>query len=74
VVGLRRAGFTGEDISAIKRAYRLLYRSGLKLKEALERIEQDIESPYARHIVEFVRGTKRGIAHEHEGRARFRFE
>ncbi len=74
VVGLRRAGFTGEEIAAIKRAYRLLYRSGLKLKDALERIEQEVGGPHARHIVEFVRGTKRGIAHEHEGRARYRFE
>ncbi len=74
VVGLRRAGFTGEEVAAIKRAYRLLYRSGLKLKDALERIEREIDSPHARHIVGFVRGTKRGIAHEREGRSRFRFE
>jgi len=74
VVGLRRAGFTSQDISAIKQAYRLLYRSKLKLKDALERIETQIDSPYARHIAGFVRGTKRGIAHEHEGRARYRFE
>ncbi|MGQ9917325.1 MAG: acyl-ACP--UDP-N-acetylglucosamine O-acyltransferase [Bryobacteraceae bacterium] len=74
VVGLRRAGFTGEEIAAIKHAYRLLYRSGLKLREALDRIEREVDSPHGRHIVEFVRGTKRGIAHEREGRARFRLE
>lgn len=74
VVGLRRAGFTSRDIGAIKQAYRLLYRSRLKLKDALERIEREVDSPYGRHIVEFVRGTKRGIAHEREGRARYRFE
>lgn len=74
VVGLRRAGFTGEEIAAIKRAYRLLYRSGLKLREALERIEREVGSPHGRHIVEFVRGSKRGIAHEREGRPRFRLE
>lgn len=73
-VGLRRAGFTGEEVAAIKRAYRLLYRSGLKLKDALERIEREVDTPHGRHIAEFVRGTKRGIAHEREGRSRFRFE
>ncbi|MEJ5369857.1 MAG: acyl-ACP--UDP-N-acetylglucosamine O-acyltransferase [Bryobacteraceae bacterium] len=74
VVGLRRAGFSSEEVAAIKRAYRLLYRSGLTLTKALERIEQEIDSPHARHIVEFARGTKRGIAREREGRERFRFE
>jgi UDP-N-acetylglucosamine acyltransferase len=74
VVGLRRAGFTGEEVAAIKRAYRLLYRSGLKLKDALERIEREVDTPHGRHIAEFVRGTKRGIAHEREGRSGFRFE
>jgi len=36
--GLRRGGFTGEELSAIKQAYRKLYRSGLRLEEALEEI------------------------------------
>ncbi len=36
--GLRRRGFTGEELSAIKQAYRKLYRSGLRLEEALEEI------------------------------------
>lgn len=36
--GLRRRGFSAEGISAIKRAYRILYRSGLKLDEAREQI------------------------------------
>src|ERR1700690_1287818 len=34
-VGLRRAGFTAEDMAALKAAYKILYRSGLKLDEAL---------------------------------------
>ena len=74
VVGLRRAGFTSEEIAAIKRAYRLLYRSGLKLREALERIEREVDSPHARHIAAFLRGTKRGIARKREGRPMFRPE
>ena len=38
VVGLSRAGFSKEDISELKKVYRLLYRSGLKTEDALERI------------------------------------
>src|SRR6266436_3618589 len=39
VVGLKRAGLGPKQITALKIAYRLLYRSGLKLDEALRRIE-----------------------------------
>lgn len=61
LVGLKRAGFTREQIAAVKGAYRLLCRSGLKLDEALARIENEIATPEALHIVAFVRGSKRGV-------------
>ena len=64
LVGLRRAGFSGEQIVALKRAYRLLYRSGLKLDEALDRIEREVGTPEALHVAGFVRASKRGIAKE----------
>jgi len=64
VVGLRRAGFQAEEISQLKAAYRLLYRSKLMLAEALERIENELPSPHTQHLVEFVRGSKRGICRE----------
>jgi len=64
VVGLRRNGFSDEEIAALKKAYRLLYRSGLKLAEALRRIESEVASDTARHLVEFVRASKRGICRE----------
>ena len=64
LVGLRRAGFTNEQIAALKAAYRLLYRSGLKLEEALGRIEAEVNSEDARHLVAFIRGSKRGICRE----------
>jgi UDP-N-acetylglucosamine acyltransferase len=60
-VGLRRAGFTTEQRQALKAAYRILYRSGLKLDEALARIESEIDDDGARRLVAFVRGSKRGI-------------
>jgi UDP-N-acetylglucosamine acyltransferase len=61
LVGLRRAGFSAGDIASLKLAYRLLYRSGLKLADALERIGAECPSGHARHLVEFVRSSKRGI-------------
>jgi UDP-N-acetylglucosamine acyltransferase len=64
IVGLKRAGFTAEDISALKRAYKLLYRSGLKLADALARIESEIATGPALELVEFCRASKRGIARE----------
>ena len=64
LVGLRRAGFTHRQISALKGAYKLLYRSGLKLDEALARIEAEIQSEEAAHLVAFIRASKRGICRE----------
>lgn len=60
-VGLRRAGLSRDDQAAIKQAYRLLYRSGLGLAQALERIEAELDNAHARHIAAFVRQSKRGI-------------
>src|SRR5581483_5803398 len=50
-VGLRRAGFAESDIAAIKAAYRILYRSGLKVSEALRRIDTESDASPAREIV-----------------------
>ena len=44
VEGLTRRGFTTEQIRNIRRAYRVLYRSGLKLQEALEQLDRSAES------------------------------
>lgn len=63
-VGLRRAGFTDADIEPIKAAYQLLYRSKLKLDEALHRIETEIPTEHTLHLVEFARRSKRGICRE----------
>lgn len=61
-IGLRRAGFSLERLRALKRAYALLYRQGLKLEEALDRIETELRSEDTRHLIDFVRRSKRGIA------------
>jgi UDP-N-acetylglucosamine acyltransferase len=61
VVGLRRAGFSAAEIRELKLAYRLLYRSGLKLEQALERIEAECQGENARRLTGFIRRSKRGI-------------
>ena len=64
LVGLRRAGFTRQQITALKNAYKLLYKSGLKLDHALMRIETEIQSDEAAELVAFIRASKRGICRE----------
>jgi len=64
LVGLKRAGYKAPDVSILKRAYQLLYRSGLKLEEALTRIEAEIPTPETLHVVSFIRGSRRGICRE----------
>jgi UDP-N-acetylglucosamine acyltransferase len=62
VKGLRRRSFSEADILALKRAYRVLYRSDLSLHEARERITRESEShPVVRDLVEFLGGSQRGI-------------
>jgi UDP-N-acetylglucosamine acyltransferase len=61
VVGLRRNGFSQEQRNAIKRAYRLIYRSGLRLAEALQRLEHEEPTDEVLRIVRFVAASKRGL-------------
>jgi UDP-N-acetylglucosamine acyltransferase len=61
-VGLERKGFSPDTIDALQRAYRILIRSKLKLEDALQQIEADLNLyPEARYLVEFVRGSQRGF-------------
>jgi UDP-N-acetylglucosamine acyltransferase len=62
LVGLRRNGFGQAQRSAIKRAYRVLYRSGLPLQQALEVLRSGHDSPEVREIIDFVTGSRRGLA------------
>ena len=61
-VGLQRRGFTPEQIRNVRRAYRLLYRSGLKLKAAVEELEKAAETQTEiRVFVEFIKRSERSI-------------
>ena len=60
--GLRRRGFSDEGIAALRRAYKTLYKSGLRLEEARDAIaaEQDTH-PELRPLVDFISVSGRGI-------------
>jgi len=60
-VGLKRAGISRADIAALQQAYKLLFSSQLNLRDALARIETEIKTEHAKHLVTFIRGSKRGI-------------
>lgn len=62
LIGLKRNRFPEETITELKKAYRILFRQGLPLREALVRAEEETASvPEVRHLLEFVRSSKRGV-------------
>lgn len=62
LVGLKRHGFPLEVRRALTQAFRMTYRSGLHLKDALSRIEEEVElNPHVKHWVEFCRASRRGL-------------
>jgi UDP-N-acetylglucosamine acyltransferase len=62
ILGLRRAGFSPADRDEIKRAFKLLYKSGLNTKQGLEKAAEMEFGPMGREFFEFVADAgKRGI-------------
>jgi UDP-N-acetylglucosamine acyltransferase len=66
LVGLKRANFSKEDISQIRKAYNLLYRKNLPLKKALAELET-IKSDKVKEILVFALASKRGICGPKKG-------
>jgi UDP-N-acetylglucosamine acyltransferase len=61
-VGLSRAGYSPETRRVIKHAYRILYRSGLSLPQAIAVMEQELEAcEPIEHLLRFLRNVERGI-------------
>lgn len=61
-VGLRRKGFTGAQISEIKRAYHYIYRTKLNLSQAIEAIKTELsESEVVKNILTFIERSERGL-------------
>ncbi|RPI99580.1 MAG: acyl-ACP--UDP-N-acetylglucosamine O-acyltransferase [Deltaproteobacteria bacterium] len=62
-VGLKRFKFSETTVRALKKAYRILFRSGLTLEKALSQIKGDEIAmvPEVQHLVQFIQESKRGI-------------
>ena len=61
VVGLERHGFLKEEISKLKKAYRILFRSALPLTESLKIIKEELTGEHITELVDFIESSKRGI-------------
>jgi UDP-N-acetylglucosamine acyltransferase len=64
--GLKRRGFSSENIMAIKRAYKIIYRDKLSLEEAIAQLilleQKEVDSsPFIRQLREFISSSSRGI-------------
>jgi len=60
LVGLKRAGFSRQDLSTLRRAYRALYQNGSKLNDALDEIE-GMGCSSTSHLANFMRQSERGL-------------
>jgi UDP-N-acetylglucosamine acyltransferase len=61
-VGLKRHGFTQETLSLLKKAYRIIFRIGLTLNEAIERVKAEVDQiPEVSDFIRFIKSSQRGI-------------
>ena len=62
-VGLKRRGFSLEERSRLKNAFKILEHSGLPFTKAVDRVEAEIENDkYVKNLIEFIRTSERGIS------------
>jgi len=62
-IGLKRAKFSEETLKALKKAYRIIFRSSLTLEKAIKRLGEDeiSQTPEVQHLLDFIQHSKRGI-------------
>ena len=60
-VGLIRRGFSDEALKEIRGAYKLIYRSGLNVSQALEKLKSQNSTPKLETIIQFIESSERGI-------------
>ncbi len=61
-VGLKRHGFSEERISALKGAYKVLFRSKLSMKDAIKKVREVFgDSPDAQEMADFIETSERGF-------------
>lgn len=67
LVGLKRNGFNLEMRRALARAFKLTYRCGLSMAQALDQIEKEVDvNPHVQHWIDFCRTSKRGLIGFHD--------
>ena len=64
VIGLRRAGFSSEQLHQLKEAYRVIYRSRLAWNDVLKQLQASFTDGPAAHFYQFLSTTTRGIVPE----------
>lgn len=61
-VGMKRRGFTEEQMLVLRRAYKVIYRKGLTVKSALEELQpMTAECPEVKLFIDFIQSSERGI-------------
>jgi len=61
-IGLKRSGFSQSTLSALKKVYRIVFRIGLTLNEAIERVSAEVEQiPEVVNFIDFIKASERGI-------------
>lgn len=67
-VGLRRKGFSSEQISEIQEIYRYIYQSGFNTSDAVEKVKENFDNSIEKEtIISFIEGSKRGIVRGYFG-------
>lgn len=61
-VGLKRQGFSDQALAALKKTYRIIFRYGLTLNEAIARVNAEVEMvPEVDNFIRFIRASSRGV-------------
>jgi len=61
-IGLRRRGFSNDDIMTLKKAYTFLYNSGLNVSQAKVKIKEELgENKFVQNVLQFLDSSTRGI-------------
>ena len=62
-IGMERNGVSEEAQNALRQAYKILFREGLTIPNALARIEKELPPlPEVKHLIQFVQSSERGIS------------
>lgn len=68
MIGLRRSGFSAEDIKQLKEAYHIVFRSELPWNEILKQLDERYEKGAVKDLAQFLASTSRGILREGRNR------